>query len=157
MKKLSLSLMVILLAFLFACSSDNSTNNTNDGTLIIGTVQGSVDGKTWKSQQGMATKIGSELFQISAATVLGSSESIALVFPNMAVGTHGNAVCTFSIMNLSDPLNTISYTNTNVTYTITASSETEISGSFSCTTTNTKNSSQTKKLENIKFRCKFVN
>jgi hypothetical protein len=146
------------LVMLVSCSSDSGTNNTS-GEIVLGTLEAKLDGKTWKSQQALATKISGFSYQIAGASATNITESISLTIPKTDVGTYSQGIGFINVLDLQNPMSGgKAYSNTNVTYTITEVDDEEISGTFSFVATNTANGqSDTRKVENGKFRVKFVN
>lgn len=159
MLKFTLLISVFFVSILlFSCSSDSGTNN-NDGTIVLGTMEAKLDGKNWKSQQALATKIGSEMYQITGASIIGATETITLTIKNTSEGTFSNGIGTVTVIDLNNPMSgSKSYNNINVSYTITAVSETEISGSFSFVAKNVdEKQTDSRNVENGRFRVKFAN
>lgn len=156
-KFILLAFFSIFFALFVSCSSDSSTNN--NGEIILGTLEAKLDGKTWKSQQALASKIGTALYQITGASITGATETITLTIPVTDIGTHVGGVGFVNVLDLQNPMSGgKAYSNTNVTYTISAVSDTEISGSFSFVATNTASGqTDTRKVESGRFRVKFVN
>ncbi|MBX3042085.1 MAG: hypothetical protein KIT33_11170 [Candidatus Kapabacteria bacterium] len=156
-KLFAIVLVVLSVIFIASCSSDSGTNNS--GEMILGTLEAKLDGKTWKSQQALASKIGGAMYQITGAAITGATETITLTIPKVEAGTHTGGIGNVNVIDISNPMaGQKAYSNTNVTYTISNVTDEEISGSFSFVATNTaQGQSDTRKVESGRFRVKFVN